>query len=83
MSQHTPARYHSRRTDPQGWSDDLGLAFAFSLLLVVPAVMVAGILGALAAVVLGSVLALLANRLFAPPAPVPVVVTRSRRGSGR
>ncbi len=77
MSQHTPARYHSHRTVPQGWSDDIGLSVAFSLLLIVPAVIVAGILGAVVALVVGPVLGYLANRMFATPATVPVTTSCS------
>ncbi|MEM9467545.1 MAG: hypothetical protein AAGA90_19375 [Actinomycetota bacterium] len=75
MTQHTPARYPSHRTVPQGWSDDIGLSAAFSLLLVVPAVIVAGILGAVVAVLVGPVLGYLANRMFATPATVAVATS--------
>lgn len=75
MTQHTPARYPNHRTVPQGWSDDIGLSAAFTLLLLVPAVIVAGILGAVVAVLVGPVLGYLANRMFATPATVPATVS--------
>lgn len=72
MQKHTPARYHSRRTVPQGRSDDITLAAVFTLLLVLSAVIAAGMLGAVAALVVGPVLGYVASRLFAPPAPAHV-----------
>ena len=74
MTQHTPARYPNQRTVPQGWSGDIGLSVAFSLLLILPAAMVAGPLGALVAISVGPLLSHLANRLFVAPTPAPVTV---------
>ncbi|MEM8707243.1 MAG: hypothetical protein AAGE98_12350 [Actinomycetota bacterium] len=75
MTQHTPARYPNQRTVAQGWSGDIGLSVAFSLLLIVPAAMVAGPLGALVAIVIGPLLSHLANRMFVSPAAAPVTVS--------
>lgn len=75
MTQHTPARYPNDRTVPQGWSGDIGLSVAFSLLLLVPAAIVGGVLGVGVAVLAGPVLSHLANRLFVAAAPVPVTVS--------
>ena len=80
MTQHTPARYPTQRTVPQGWSGDIGLSVAFGLLLIVPAAMVAGPLGALVAIVVGPILSHLANRLFVAPTPVPVTAACSECG---
>lgn len=75
MTQHTPARYPNQRTVPQGWSGDIGLSVAFSLLLIFPAAMVAGPLGALVAIAVGPVLSHFANRLFVAPTPAPVTTS--------
>lgn len=74
MTQHTPARYPNQRTVPQGWSGDIGLSVAFSLLLIGPAAMVAGPPGALVAIVISPLLSHLANRMFVSPVAAPVTV---------
>ena len=75
MTQHTPARYHASRTVPQGRSDDIILAAAFTMLLVLSAAIAAGMTGALVALVVGPALGYVASRTFSPPATVPVAAT--------